>query len=582
VEAISHAMPHTNNIYAFNSQSLDPTGFCVGGVAYWEQEWNPGLLNGLTKITEGLADCLTDCINPAMNQPSPTDVLKNLVGVVGNTEHGLNMSDRLGSVMNDTQDAWPMGTEILQRNEPEKKRNSQLARVVSQSMQSAVQEILTFNTAIAEKSASTSDLITVAECIIKHLQLLGTFDEEESIPLLYRSMNLAGDDVWHPFSECMFSFLHACMHFCDRTEEGRPLHYSFMLADPQFVTPLPGARPLPLTVETAGMHRFIKFDELHEYHYLISDSARRCVVLPPGSIIPNLKEEIPSFVIDTTPLFATISDGARARIWNRPDAIMSRLTACTPGGIGAVVGPGPGVRLYAAGLCLAVRDGREWSVRSPRSMFTRCMGSIPECSRVPMQILTELSLQLSPKINDKNSGGLLLWTPSSDAYVRKDCNAKSDQVTITSLRAAAPVRYASDDPWLNGRSTVSQNKDQEADRLDPMSIYARIDSSVAKLLLRAAGADGAVCTYGDTLTILDFAQKISPVQSQVLTELNKAGTKRAAAQDFAYSADDGRFAIAVSSDGPIRIYTQRTSPKMPIYAFCTPKTMNTELNEYWS
>ncbi len=357
-----------------------------------------------------------------------------------------------------------------------------------------------------------------------------------------------------PIAMSAFRFLHACSAFCDTRSEGVELEFGFMLANPFLVRYWPGERPIPIGRLKDGEYQPFQLSALLGQIPAIENPRQRCIAFPYGDTrLGDSRAPCPAYVINLTDFQEAVVSWPEGRLWSSTGGIYAYLTHHYPWSIAALVGPGSQVRVFCGGQVVAFRDGRGWRCRGdPVAEFTsEKILSAREARRLARAL--EVASQLSPILRATGRGGLLVYAeqrryPPPSGSNGSHAQAPQSGLYLHTLHNGEPMRL-NGQPWLSGRSLLRLDADSE-------DFIIRYD--VARLLLRAAKIDGAVCLSEGAsdaydCRVLDFAQYLT-IHDASVPIFDAAGAKRATAEKFTQFAGRGSFAIAVSSDGPINVY----------------------------
>ena len=354
----------------------------------------------------------------------------------------------------------------------------------------------------------------------------------------YASSRLARTDA---FKNNIAHFLLVAQDACDRTVEGASLEYGLILGGPFYLRHWPGALPIP--VEFRGfLGRDVSgasLDSVFDLTYLSAGPAYRALAVPYQANYKANRDSgeyplrAPLFSVDLRDLHTAFLRWPKSAIFSSTGGLHAYMTQHYPWSVSAIVGPGSSIRVFALGELVAHRNGKGWSVRRG-----------PQNSFPALQAACQVALQLSPFARPKKHGGFIVYHPTEDGYheaVREGWYeglhlGEPDRISVTAPPIAGSVGGIK---WLTGQKLL---------------MHDEVDYNVAERVLRAAEIDGAVVLAGPDATVMAFGQRLKP------PEVGGAlgGSKRATASAFvrATAESEGRipFALAVSADGPIRLY----------------------------
>ncbi|MEM7261588.1 MAG: hypothetical protein AAF488_06320 [Planctomycetota bacterium] len=366
------------------------------------------------------------------------------------------------------------------------------------------------------------------------IELRGSGEPKANVPQRVVTRVLKG--LHHPrriaevLNNQVARFLADATQFCSQKLEGVPQEFGLLLGNAMTLRNWPGARPLPIAPRTrpGGSEQLPTLPEIIKQTHLIENPRQRITVLPYGAVFPRERSENRpthvATVLDVAGFRDSIASWTDGLLWSSTGVIYAWLTRQYPGTVATVAGPGSVLRVFVDGEVVAHRDGQAWNVRSE----TELDGGLGQLMRA--------AVHLSPFVRLKNHGGMIV---GSREEVPRFAIGQSSRVTRLSLKSFEPPKLGVEDvPWLTGRNVVKES---------------RLSLEVGKLMLRAAMIDGAVCLKGPDLEIYDFGQRILCLP-QTDQQAPASGTKHSTAQSFADGMGPGAFAIAVSADGPIRVY----------------------------
>ena len=341
---------------------------------------------------------------------------------------------------------------------------------------------------------------------------------------------------------CAAHFLEACIEFCEEQHEGRQLQFGIVLGNPFMFRHWPGARPVPIfeehEVNDLKTFRNLTLTRLVEQSYLTEEPRQRFLIMPYGAKYEN--SGAPAFAVDLANFQLATAAWPEGLIWSATERTYAYLTHRYPWAVAAIVGSHSKIRLFCGGQLIAYRDGKSWktwadpleSLRTRLADESRSNLSPEEQQKAIRRIsrLVEVALQVSPIIRPGSDGSFFVWAPHEEVF-------EGENISLLQLNAVEPPRL---DPelklWLSGSHLLQRD--------------LTLSHEVAKLVLLATREDGAVCFAGDRCKVFRYGSRVE-VRSE---ETRARGTKRATAEAFVKQAGPGAVAIAISSDGPVRIY----------------------------
>jgi hypothetical protein len=342
--------------------------------------------------------------------------------------------------------------------------------------------------------------------------------------------------------EPLAAFVYTLQSFCGERLEGRPVCFGFILGNPGLLTHTPREQPFALVYEdTKGQknYKFFTRDELPKQVHLAAMPAERAVVIPycgaPDSSGPRGK--LAAFALE----FDEAMDEFRARPWSHlwSEQFIPYLyyTERFPWAVAAYVGPGAEIRLFVRGKLVAYHHEKGWLKIGFEHAMVRLKQA--EVNETVVRQLLEVALQMSRFSKPDAKGGMLI-------YIATQPNRKVEKY-FQSLTDNEPLR-GPETPWLTQGYLIRGGK---------------LDYAVARTLLQAALLDGTIvvakATEEYSVKVHSFGQRV--VNTTQASSGPKSGTRRAAAEALMKEKKipKGSVAIAVSSDGPIRIWAKPKS-----------------------
>lgn len=347
-------------------------------------------------------------------------------------------------------------------------------------------------------------------------------------------------------------FLHFCMSFCEEELEGRRLRFGILLGHPSLLKFWPGSSPVNLSN--------IPDDQLAKQIHLAEGPQDRLIVIPYKSTFDD-PAGCHRYAVDLSDFSEALESDRYATIWESDLRPYVYLTLRYPWALAAIVGPHSNVRVFASGKLSHYRDGKGWkrcateeiidAIDKRHALANVCYhGEFDDSENSEytssLRLLLEFSLQLSPIAKSTSHGALVLWIPQAIAGDKLPSDLDK---CVGYLHNAKPNDQFSN-PWLTGRSLF---------RKYPATCGSEFDIPTVKLAIRAAMLDGAVLLSGYQAKVHGFGLQLrfpNVVESA-------SGTKRAAAAaavGYLHKDYKGVLALAISSDGPIRIYCHDYRP----------------------
>ena len=354
--------------------------------------------------------------------------------------------------------------------------------------------------------------------------------------------------------KCIDDFLHACVQFSDEQNEGKELQFGLLMGNPYLMRYWPGKRPVPIGFSANNRMKWFKLEQIPEQLRALGGPSESCVIFPYDlQHSPGINRPTAAYQLDLEAVQSDVSTWNRYVLWDNRLAIYSQLTHKHRWSIGAVVGPGPEVRVFCGGEFVAHRDGKGWrQLRDPVQAIEDSLGSWPDeqtcLQQDPLRELFRVALQLSPRIRPESHGGLIVHHMDEDVLA-----SMCEPLPLNELKRLDKSN------WLSGATLFRRGNSQ-------------IDFGVANLIVRSSALDGAVCLAGKDCKIVGIAQRLTPKASKDgRFSPALSGTKRAAASAYVQQAGEGAIAIAASSDGPVRVFfhgVYRDDPYIKCFVEC--------------
>lgn len=340
-------------------------------------------------------------------------------------------------------------------------------------------------------------------------------------------------------------FLECAIQFSNEYLEGRPIEYGLVLGEPHLTRFWPSGLPLSVAYKanSSSESGFGNINDIRKAIHIVSDPSKNALVVYYGATFTeNNKGSLtfPAYAVDLEDYSSLVSLSGKGAFQPSPLGIYAAITEEIPWAVAALVGPGPRIVVISGGNVVAARDGRGWLVKQDLlSQATLDFGGTSfkptEDWRVALSCLLSIAEQISPYVRSGQHGGLLLYVP------REAKDVESGNVWVEQLGQEESL--VSRDEWL-GESVIWTVKDG-------------LDLRIAGRVVRACQLDGGVLFVrsdkGEGM-LAGYAMKVVASQGQNKKSKNPTGTKRAAAKMFAANGGHGAIAIAVSSDGPVRVY----------------------------
>ena len=336
-------------------------------------------------------------------------------------------------------------------------------------------------------------------------------------------------------------FLEICMKFCEEELEGRALHFGILLGNPTLLKFWPGSTPVPL--------HDVKIDDLPKQVHLAEGPQDRLIAIPYPSSVDNI-QNCKRYAVDLSDFSEALESDRHATVWEPELRPYIYLTSRYPWALAAVVGPHSNVRIFSRGMLTHFRDGKGWKrcclEEVKETISEKCWSNKQSVKDTPdyhvsVGLLLEFCLQLSPIARSSSHGALVLWIPTCTDQTSPIMHVISKN--SFQLRQEEP-KDVNGKKWLTGKALFRKS--------DPLQTY-EFDLPVIRLAMRAAMVDGALVLGGPNAVVLGFG-----LQLQFPGALESAaGTKRAAASGSVSELStscEGVIAVAISSDGPIRVY----------------------------
>jgi len=345
---------------------------------------------------------------------------------------------------------------------------------------------------------------------------------------------LAPDFDDNEVKKTITTFLKVASDFCDEKSEGKPLSYGFVLGNPGLLDFLKGKNVLPSITDKSTPY-FLTLDGIKSNIHLFANHSQTAIIIP---YVHDLEIDDEC----NLPFFSMPMEKFEQDIFNwdygglipsefRPYAYLSYRF---PWIFSAVVGPYSQIRVFRNGSISAYRDGKGWkSANNFEEVIINLVKAGFEAIKLS-EFLNFIRL-FSPIYNPNSHGALLTYVDELPEICQGEYH-KCFQELVTS----EPKSLSG---WLKNMLLFDDQN--------------RLNYEVAKRLLQTCVLDGAIGFSGSNYKIDTFGMRLSFVPLEPGSE-KVGGTKRKTALDFvSWCKEKGvkrYFAVAISSDGPIRVY----------------------------
>lgn len=341
------------------------------------------------------------------------------------------------------------------------------------------------------------------------------------------------------------NFIEIASLFSDEYSEGRPLRFGLLMGNPALLKFWPGPRPILLNDGSDET----KASKLAKHIHLLEDPERQCLVVGYPRTALTAVAHPDAWLIELEDFALGIGAWPESIIWEEDLRAYAYLTHRYPWAVAVVVGPGSEIRLLMGGRIAAFRNGKGWwrFVEATDHLVERGFGTwvrqLRDGEQDVLRMTVELALQMSPFVRSGSHGGLLVYLPLDNSPDNERCWQMQDKRLIP-LHDFEPS--CDQGKWLTGRTLLRASGER--------------DWHVGSLVLRAALLDGSIVLCKPNGQVRYFGRQLAYVRprggggGKGIT-----GTKRANARAFVDMmatkfALPTAFAVAVSADGPIRLF----------------------------
>lgn len=337
------------------------------------------------------------------------------------------------------------------------------------------------------------------------------------------------------------TFLQIISDFCDEKTEGTPLTYGFVLGNPGLLDFLNGKNVVPNITDKSEDH-FLTLEELKSNIHLYSNHTQTTIIVP---YLHDFELEESNCKL---PFFTMPIEKFEQDIFNWDYGILipsefrpyAYLSYRFPWLISAVVGPYSQIRVFKGGDIIAFKDGKGWKTATD---FSQLISSL-DFSHEKIKVFLDFIRLFSPIYNPNSHGSLITYLDKipTEEKVKEEYDSAFQEL-VTS-------EPATQKGWLKNKLLFDDEN--------------RLNYDVAKRLLQTCVLDGAISISGDNFEVNSYGMRLGFSPKKKQNDGKKVGgTKRQTAVDFIKWCKEQNiencFAIAVSSDGPIRIYyTEKT------------------------
>lgn len=352
------------------------------------------------------------------------------------------------------------------------------------------------------------------------------------------------------------SFINLITHFCDEKVEGHPLTYGFVLGNPGLLNFLENNDIFP-SILANSESSFTNIDDIKSNIHLFANHEVSSIVIPYLHDFTAVAEKnpIPSFILPMKSFAEDIfnwDEGLLIHNSYRPYAFLSYRF---PWLISAVIGPYSQIRLFKGGNIIAFKDGKGWKSGFPKSEdnLSDLQVNFNDSEKIKIEKLINLAKLFSPIYNPNSHGGFIIYAGDIDTFTEDDKKEFKSSFEPLIDKTLMPIRE--DTKWLINENIFTTDS----------SGKTIIDKDVCYKLLQTCVLDGAITLTGSEFNVKSFGNRLSfKPNSTKVGEIredaneNVSGTKRKTAMEFVKWCSTKNmtkyFAIAISADGPIRIY----------------------------
>ena len=362
-------------------------------------------------------------------------------------------------------------------------------------------------------------------------------------------------DAWQTQLICVLNaFLKTTRSFCGERLEGRQICFGFILGNPGLLTHTPREQPIPLEYAkdypTNEDYKLFSPTELMEQVHLVSMPSERAVVIPYFQVnnVALADTHLLAYLLEFDEAMEEFRARPWAPLWCEQFIPYLYYTERFPWAVATYAGPGANFRVFAKGELVAYHGEKGWHEIDCKNFVNHLTTNAKDMDSHVARGIVDVSLQMSHFANPNAKGGMLVYLAAQEGT--KEAKLKK---YFSPLTVNEPMRV-NGKPWLTGSLLI---------RKTDSNLVPELNFSVAHTLLQAALLDGAVVLReikddkgNISVQVAKFSQRIIAAGGGHSKDGPASGTKRAAAK--ALMAEQtipvGSVAIAVSSDGPIRVW----------------------------
>ena len=305
--------------------------------------------------------------------------------------------------------------------------------------------------------------------------------------------------------------------------------------------------------------QFSSNDSIKANIHLFSNHEISSIVIPylDEIAIENENDPLPSFVLPMQSFEEDIfnwDEGTLIPSTYRPYAFLSYRF---PWLISAVIGPHSQIRLFKDGKIVAFKDGKGWKSASFDEKDKNKIENSAFKDDFKFLELIDFSRLFSPIYNPNSHGGFITYVDSSEDAFTNEVKQEYEKC-FEPLVDKIPCEH-------NGKKWL---KSENLFRTKNNSKSFELDTNVCSKMLQTCVLDGAISLEGKDYEVKSFGNRLNfKITSTMLEQfkiiradidISVSGTKRKTAMEFVrWCSSKGLkkyFAIAISSDGPLRIF----------------------------